>query len=274
MSQLHFAGLTQDGRTMLVVDNRGEQHHLTVDERVKAAARGDAARLGQLELTIEPSLRPAEIQARVRAGESPEDVARAASMTVDKVLRFAGPVLAERELYADRARAARLRHDSAADGSLLGETVDERLRERGIGPEQTSWDSGRRPDGTWRIVLRWGAGKQAGEAVWVYDPLAKHVTVNDEGARDLLAAAVQRVDEPAEPAARPFSLIRSAVEEAPEAPAHEQREAPAAGAEQEHAATEQEQAVASGEGVRPGRGRRPQVPPWDDIMFGARQKNG
>ena len=256
MSQLHFAGLTQDGRSLLVLDERGEQHQLTLDERVKAAARGDAARLGQLELSIEPTLRPAEIQARIRAGESADEVAREASMPVDKVLRFAGTVMAERAMYADRARLARLRGGDRFDGQPLGEAVRTRLAIIGCDPETAVWDSARRPDGQWTISVRWGSAKRVGSASFTFDLLAQHVSPADDAARTLLVPAASTVpaarasrsahqdaqdvpatpedaiveateetgdEQPAEektadrPAVRPFSLIRSAIEVPPPA---------------------------------------------------------
>ncbi len=49
---------------------------------------------------MESALRPRDIQARIRAGESPEDVAAAAQTTVEAIMGFAGP-------GARRARARR-----------------------------------------------------------------------------------------------------------------------------------------------------------------------
>ena len=57
---------------------------------------------------MDSALRPRDIQARIRAGETPEAVAEAAQTTVDKIMTYAGPVLAEREHVAER-RAALVR---------------------------------------------------------------------------------------------------------------------------------------------------------------------
>ncbi len=45
-------------------------------------------------------LRPRDIQARIRAGESLERVAEAAQTTTDRIMAFAAPVLAERAYVA------------------------------------------------------------------------------------------------------------------------------------------------------------------------------
>ena len=58
-------------------------------------------------------LRPRDIQARIRAGETPEDVAAAAQTSVDKIMGFATPVLAERAYQAELAQKASVRRRTA-----------------------------------------------------------------------------------------------------------------------------------------------------------------
>ncbi|ERK63851.1 PF11268 domain protein, partial [Propionibacterium acidifaciens F0233] len=55
---------------------------------------------------MDSALTPREIQSRIRAGESPDDVARAAGVPVDGIEGYAAPVLAEREHMAEMAQAA------------------------------------------------------------------------------------------------------------------------------------------------------------------------
>ncbi|MDQ6874894.1 MAG: septation protein SepH [Actinomycetota bacterium] len=243
MRQLRFVALAEDGAAVVLSDDNGEQYRLAVDERLQAASRGDGTRLGQIEIAMDSSMRPAEIQARVRAGEAPEEIARAGSMPVERVLRFAGPVLQERALVVQRARATRCRPLPGEEAPLLGEAVDGQLQARGVDPESATWDAGRRENGTWRISVRFGAGRQVGEAGWVYDPVGQQVRPNDDGARTLLetappdgapAAAEARATEPA----RPLSVVREAG--AVGGPAHDE---PA---------------------------KHVSIPSWDDIVFGVR----
>ena len=77
----------------------------TADERLRAAARGDLTRLGQIAIELESQLRPREIQARIRAGASVEQVATAAGVPQQKIERFAYPVLLERSRTAERRPA-------------------------------------------------------------------------------------------------------------------------------------------------------------------------
>src|SRR5947209_6545554 len=86
----------------------------------------------------EASLSPRDIQARIRSGESAEDVARIAGVPVDRVLRYAGPVLQERAMLAQHARRTRLR--STEKNSTLADVVDGRLGQHGVDAEKIAWD--------------------------------------------------------------------------------------------------------------------------------------
>ncbi len=82
-------------------------------------------------------LRPKEIQAKIRAGASVEQVAAAAGVDIARVERFAHPVLLERSRAAELATAA---HPVLADGPsvlTLLETVTSALVARGLDPEDT-----------------------------------------------------------------------------------------------------------------------------------------
>jgi len=284
MRELRFVALAEDGAHIVVIGETGEHFRIRVDERLKAAARGDAARLGQLEIHMESSLRPAEIQARVRAGQSPDELARESSMPVERVLRFAGPVLQERAMVADRAQRTRVRPtEPGAPAPLLGELVETRLAALGIDPQTVAWDAVRREDGTWRITAQWTAGGAPGCAVFGYDPTNKHVTTTPEGARALLGP--RGVASPAGEAAipggadrradRPFALLRSApqVTGGSGQPVDLNSRPVEGGTAADEPADEEQpgrQAVASGDGTRPR--RRPAVPAWDEIVFGARHR--
>ena len=77
-----LVGLSDDGQNLVLAldgaepGEEGERFELPVDERVRAAARGDARRLGQIDVEIGVTLPPRVIQARIRAGETPEQVAQ------------------------------------------------------------------------------------------------------------------------------------------------------------------------------------------------------
>src|SRR5205807_748847 len=83
------------------------------------------------DLTAPSSLSPRDIQARIRSGDSADDVARVAGVPVDRVLRYAGPVLQERAMLAQHARRTKLK--TSDKGASLADVVDARLAQHGTG---------------------------------------------------------------------------------------------------------------------------------------------
>jgi hypothetical protein len=148
--------------------------------------RGDRPRLGQIEIEVESHLRPRDIQARIRAGASAEEVAQLAGIPVDRVRRFEGPVLAERAFMAERARKTPVRRPGENSGPLLGEAVQERLLLRGAEKDTAQWDSWRRDDGTWEVLLVYRVAGEPHSASWTYDPPRRLVQAVDDEARSLI----------------------------------------------------------------------------------------
>lgn len=129
----------------------------------------------------EPALQPLsprEIQARVRAGASPQDVAAETGWPLDKVERYAQPPLGERAYVAELARAVEI--SRSRGGANLEESVCARLDAR---PEDVRWDAYRTPDGRWIVV----AGLDSGQVgAWVFELLGRTVHPLDESARALM----------------------------------------------------------------------------------------
>jgi len=184
---LTLVGLTEDGRKLILVSDSGEEFTLPADARLRAALRGEHARLGQLEITMESALRPRDIQARIRAGESPESVAAAAQTTLEKIMGFATPVLAERAHIADRAQRASVRRRSAEGASrVLADAVAERLSARNVDPGSVEWDAWRRDDGRWTLVADYRSGESPRHAEFVFDAPGQYVVAEDDEARWLV----------------------------------------------------------------------------------------
>ena len=114
MRDLRLIGVHDDGEHLLVTDDSGEEYRLRIDEPLRAAARRDRPRLGQLQIAIDNNVRPREVQAMIRAGASADEVAARTGWDLDKIARFEGPVLAEREHVATRAQAVRMRGTNQA----------------------------------------------------------------------------------------------------------------------------------------------------------------
>ncbi len=199
MAHLTLAGLSDDGKRLLLVSDKGVEFTLDIDARLRAALRGDTARLGHLEIQMDSTLRPRDIQARIRSGDTPEAVAQAAQTTVDRIMAFAAPVLAERQHVAERAQRSSVRRKpgETSGARTLGDAVAGHLRSLNVDPDTVAWDARRREDGRWTLTGDYAAGKHQGSATFIFDPPGNYVTVEDEDARWLLGEQVAETQRPA-----------------------------------------------------------------------------
>ena len=191
MQDLRLIGVQDDGQHLLLSGPDGTHYRVALDEALRAAARRDRPRLGQLQIEMEGGMRPREVQSLIRAGATAEEVADRAGWTVEKVRRYEVPILAERVHVADQARLVRVRSRGASTGATaptLQGRVAQRMRERGVDPDTNAWDSWRGVDEThWTVVLTFAAGGRQREATWTYDPVLRTVEAGDDEARWLSA---------------------------------------------------------------------------------------
>ncbi|MBJ7357717.1 septation protein SepH [Nocardioides sp.] len=238
-THLKLRGLTDDSTRLLLVDGAGLEFTVDVDARLRAALHGDPSRTDPSsqstptgpgrnstirEKTMASSLlRPRDIQARIRAGETPEAVAEAAQTTLEKVMPYAAPVLAEREHVAQRALRASIRRPASPQppsqlqspsghSRTLGESVSSRLRGMNVDPDSVLWDAWRREDGRWTLTASFSAGGQEGLAQLTYDQPGNFVLLDNDEARWLVGDQIEATASlaaPAEP--EPSGRLLSAV---------------------------------------------------------------
>ena len=199
MPELRVVAVSNDGTRLVLKAADSTEYTLPIDERLRAAVRNDRARLGQIEIEVESHLRPRDIQARIRAGASAEEVAQMAGIPVERVRRFEGPVLAERAFMAERARKTPVRRQGETTGPQLGEAVAERLLLRGAEKDTVLWDSWRRDDGTWEVLLVYRVVGEPHSASWTYDPPRRLVQAVDDEARALIGETTQAQAQAQEP---------------------------------------------------------------------------
>lgn len=195
MRDLRIEGLSDDKRFLVARDvTTGEKFRLPADQRLTSLISTQSTRTGQsrpgsssgqLEIRMESSLSPRDIQTRIRRGESPQSVADSAGVTVESISGFAGPVLAEREFMCEQARKTTIRrkHIGGA-GVLLGTLVDDNIVTSGGVPESALWDSWRREDGRWTVTVT--PADREHPASFLFDVKSRYVMPADEFAHDLV----------------------------------------------------------------------------------------
>jgi hypothetical protein len=307
MQDLRLVAANERGSHLVLRSAEGEKFVVSIDDRLRAAVRGDRARTGPPPGDAAFDVRPREIQARIRAGQSAEEIAGSAGIAIDRVRRFEGPVLAEREHVAELAQRSTVRRPGL-DGrpSTLGECIGERLGTSDLAAHGLGWDSWRAEDGRWVVQVTYSYDDRPQVARYLYDLRARSVVADNDEARwltgELLECPVPpaafvpriataepvtgavddeveaRVECPTAPAPRPMVVARLAsaqleITTVLEAEQVAVIEATPVAAPQPVEAP----AAARGTGTdgtataRPNRSRRASVPAWDDIVFGGRR---
>jgi len=166
MEQLKVIG-TEDDKLILATES-GERFALDVDDVLRGELRKTRRERESDVQTPRPS--PREIQAHIRSGLSAREVAELLGARVEDVVRFEGPVLAEREHIVGQALAVPvlLGGDFEGDGqTTFGSAVRAKLAEAGaIGERWTSW---KEPTG-WTVKLEFTSNDIGHDARWGFDP--------------------------------------------------------------------------------------------------------
>ncbi len=304
MRELKVVGLDADGKRIICeTADTAEKFAVRVDNRLKAAVRGDRAASNQTQIEVEVevpnSLRPRDIQSRIRAGASVEQLAAASGVSPERIMRFAHPVLLERSRAAELASAS---HPILPDGPsvlTLLETVTGALISRGLDPEATKWDAWRNEDSRWTVQFGWKAGRSDNVAHFRFSPGAHGGTTTafDDAATELIdpnytrpalrsvaplaqlhfEESVAEIPMPAyqpepEPAPEPTPapvVVMTPAPVAPPVPA-----APVAPpAPEPIPAPEPAAVVETPEPAAPAaqpRKKKPEIPAWEDVLLGVR----
>jgi hypothetical protein len=188
MRTLRLLSIAEDGKSVVLVadgsDGEGEKFELPIDDRLRAAARGDARRLTQIDVDLGTELPPRVIQSRIRAGETPEQVAAASGTRVERIMRFAHPVIQERARVAEQARDARVRLSEGSPSVALQQFMTDRLRLIDTDLGAVTWDAYKSDDGTWQVTGAWRAGDKSGTTRWSFDLPSRTVAPSDAATMD------------------------------------------------------------------------------------------
>ncbi|CAB4366945.1 unannotated protein [freshwater metagenome] len=272
MSELRLNGKTEDGNHLALVDGEGKNYSLRISDTLRATVNQPRLTSVPVE-AVQEFISVKEIQRRLRAGESFEQVAREGGISVDKVERFSGPIMQEREYILSRARELIMRKDAHRSDLTFADVVHAKLAPRGVDTDALSWNTWRLADGTWHIELHYPNRDGNGIATWNFDPARRALDPSDDNGAWLIGEeAPTRVVAPGiihadnshpsrieEPRIEPQIPRIADLFEAPEEEAVEKAEPPRLAVIRETPS-----AADSQDGIT----ARAKVPSWDEIMFG------
>jgi hypothetical protein len=276
VTELRLNGKTEDGLHLSLHDHDGNEFTVRVSDTLRATV--NQQRLSSVPTTSEPSVSIKEVQRLLRAGQAPEQIARDNNVSIEKIERFAGPILSERIYIIDQAQQIVIRKEGGRDPVTLIGIVISRLAPRNIDSSELSWDTWRLENGTWTIELHYPNSTGVGIAQWNFDATMRTLASMDENARWMMG------DEPAprqlptaglvptetsHPSERRVidvysqSRIESTDEEIEDI-VEEVREVPRLAVIREEP---------DDEAARDGVTARAKVPSWDEIMFGIKPED-
>ena len=209
MRKLHLVGLTTDRDGLIFTARKGAKSGgfiVPIDDRVLSAI-ADAGRLDNgvpveedpaipgvevvpKRLRSESALTPREMQARLRAGRSIDEVAAEAGVDTEWVARFAVPILAEQAQVVELARALVYAKPRLGESSQpLGASVVQNLSDRGVFlPDDVAnagWSAFQLHDSVWMVRFRYRARGRDQEAQWEIDVPTGHLRARNRHASDL-----------------------------------------------------------------------------------------
>lgn len=262
MTELRLNGRSADGGELELSDSDGNNFSLRISDSLRATVnqRRLSAVVDNGDENASKSISVAELQARLRSGESMEQLSRLGNVSLEKIERFAGPILQERGYIIDIAQKTSLRRDLQPLSAL----VAGRLLPRGVDLDQLSWNAWRNGDGLWSVLLTYPTRDGSASATWLFDSDRRVLASHDEGAKwiageeTLTRSAESKNDHgffvPEEHREPPRLVsVRSSEPE----PARE----PLGNVEP----------LIESDARRDGVTKRISIPSWDDIMFGVKK---
>lgn len=160
MIELELLGTSADGESLVLTDAQGERYSVLISDELRGATRRDKPRVEVA--PSRPTLAPRDIQALLRAGATPQEIATEHGMDVRAVERFEAPVQAEKDYALTRARAVRI----GEGGPTMGDLVLDRLAARGVDPSSLEWAATREAGEPWQIIVTFVQGAAEHGAHW------------------------------------------------------------------------------------------------------------
>ena len=113
VTELRLDGRTDDGLYLSMRDQEGVQYTIRVSDTLRATV--NQQRLNSVPVNEEPAISIKEIQRLLRSGQTSEQIARDYGVSIEKIERFAGPILSERIYIIDQAQQIVVRKEIDRD---------------------------------------------------------------------------------------------------------------------------------------------------------------
>ncbi|MDP1720118.1 MAG: septation protein SepH [Candidatus Nanopelagicaceae bacterium] len=261
MTELRLNGKTPDGAYISLTDNDGAEYTLRISDTLRATV--NQPRLAAVSNVEGAPLTVKEIQARLRSGEPIESLAREAQWTVEKVERFAGPIVQERAYIIGLAHSVLMRKESGRENLNFAEVVASRLAPRQVDMDAAEWSAWRLEDRSWVIRLNYPNRDGFASADWTFD-LSRHTLAPlDDDARWIIGDESTSRERPPVDHGLIYGNHPSATRGSQNRPL-ETRDGPRLVSIRE---------TPDEESARDGITSRAVVPSWDEIMFGSRKND-
>lgn len=255
---MRLTGRSDDGSELLLESATGESARLPIDDHLRALV--NQPRLTVVVDEIDQSLLTVkEVQARLRAGEAIDAIARSSDWSSQKIEKFSGPIMQERAYIIGLALSAQLRKEKHSP-TLSAATISQ-LAPRGVDMTLVEWNTWRLPDGLWNIVLLYPTKDgSTGEANWSFSLPNRSLEALDQGAAWIAGDELdQRATAPSHgivyPSQTPPPRLVSVREPA---------QSSISGSETSSSIADEISEVEKRDGIT----KRLKIPSWDDIMFG------
>jgi Protein of unknown function (DUF3071) len=267
---LRLVGRSEDGNHLEFSDIHNRHYQARLSDTLRAAV--NQPRLAAIKVeSEEPTTSVKDVQSRLRAGESMDAISRTTDWSLEKIEKFAGPILQERAFVIAQALKSPIRRD--ASSPTLQEAMISQLATHGVDVDEVEWNTHRRRDGLWDIALYYPNRDGQADAHWSFNSSTRTLTAEDDSAKWIAGEAKEsRPRTPSQglvyptqntgPAPRLVSVKEETVSIEVSETFEFEDENQDAGFESD--AVEDD---AEADGVV----KRVKLPSWDDIMFGSKK---
>ncbi len=266
-THLRLVGRSQDGSDLELVDDSGAKYAVRISDTLRAtiSAPPKSHLSAVVNMQEAPTFTVKDIQARLRAGETIDAIARTTDWSQEKIEKFAGPILQERAYIIELALKAGLRRNG--EPTTLEEATSHQLSTHGVDLDEIEWNTHRNIDGSWNLILHYPNNEGATTANWNFSAANRVLTALDDSARWIAGEA-----KPARTQTPSHGLVYPSTSPAPRLVAVREEITIKHDDVEEHFIKEVEELELEipdeSDPKDDGIVTRPKLPSWDDIMFG------